>query len=141
MHDSQGVAYDCRYAVVWCTKYRRKVLREEIACRLEDILTSVAGEINAQITDLQISSEIVRMRISIDPQFGINRAVRHLKSVSSRILRSEFPELKSRIPCLWTGNYFVVTEASVRNMEPLIKEFIRKQERSQRKSTTKQEEV
>lgn len=51
----------------------------------------------------------VHLLVEVDPQFGIHRLVRHLKGVSSRILRSEFSWLKSRLPTLWTNSYFVST--------------------------------
>ena len=80
------------------------------------------------------------MRISVNPQYGINRAVRHLKGLSSRTLRSEFPELKSRLPCLWTSNYFVITESPGQDVADLIEEFVQNQERSQSKTRKNQEE-
>jgi putative transposase len=49
------------------------------------------------------------MLVDCDPQFGIHRLVKHLKGVSSRHLRKEFPRLKQRLPTLWTHSYFVST--------------------------------
>lgn len=141
MQENQGVAYECMYTVVWCTKYRRKVLRSEITNRLATILVSEAGNIHAEVLHLDITEDTVRMRIVVDPQYGINRAVRHLKGLSSRMLRNEYPELKSRIPCLWTGNYFVVTEATAQNVDSLVDEFISQQERSQKTTRKNQEET
>ncbi len=47
--------------------------------------------------------------VEVDPQFGIHRLVRLIKGRSSRLLRQEFPALKSRLPTLWTNSYFVST--------------------------------
>jgi putative transposase len=46
-----------------------------------------------------------------DPQYGIHRLVKTIKGRSSRLLRQEFPSLRSRIPTLWTNSHFVATVA------------------------------
>jgi putative transposase len=51
----------------------------------------------------------VHLLLDMDPQFGIHRLVRLMKGRSSRLLRQEFPSLKSRLPTLWTNSYFVST--------------------------------
>jgi putative transposase len=51
----------------------------------------------------------VHLLVECDPQFGINRLVRSTKGRSSRVLRTEFPQLRSRLPCLWIGSYFLST--------------------------------
>lgn len=51
----------------------------------------------------------VHLLIEVDPQFGIHKAVKLIKGTTSRILRQEFPWLRSRIPTLWTNSYFVST--------------------------------
>ena len=51
----------------------------------------------------------VHLLIEVDPQFGIHKAVKLIKRTTSRILRQEFPWLRSRIPTLWTNSYFVST--------------------------------
>ena len=67
----------------------------------------------------------VHLLVEVDPQFGIHRLVRLLKGRSSRILRQEFPWLKSRLPTLWTNSYFVSTVGGA----PLagIKQYIENQ--------------
>lgn len=65
-----------------------------------------------------------------DPQFGIHKAVKSLKGYTSRILREEFPYLRTKIPTLWTNSYFVSTVGGA----PLevIKQYIENQKTSQR---------
>lgn len=104
---NNNVVYSCKYHVVWCPKYRREVLRDGVDKRLKTILYEVANEVNAEIFELEIMKNHVHLLIEIDPQYGINKLVRRLKGYSSRVLRQEFPWLKSRIPSLWTNSYFV----------------------------------
>jgi putative transposase len=51
----------------------------------------------------------VHLLVTCDPQFGIHRLVKQIKNRSSRLLRAEFPTLRSPLPALWTNSYFVAT--------------------------------
>jgi putative transposase len=86
VRSNNNVVYRCTYDVVWCPKYRRKV----IAGPVDDRLKQIIGEV-------------------CDPQFGIHRLVKQIKGRSSRLLRQEFPSLRRRLPTLWTNSYFVAT--------------------------------
>ena len=119
------MVYSCKYHVVWCPKYRRKVLTDEIATRLKELIIETAEGINADVIEMEVMPDHVHLLIEVDPQYGINKAVRHIKGVSSHVLRSEFPSLKSRLPTLWTNSYFVSTVGGA----PLsaIKQYIENQ--------------
>ena len=72
----------------------------------------------------------VHLLIEVDPQFGIHKLVKNIKGYTSKILRQEFKELRTKIPTLWTNSYFVATVGGA----PLsiIKQYIENQKRSQR---------
>lgn len=106
---NNNVVYSCKYHVVWCPKYRRKVLVDGIETRLKELIEQVCFEINADIIKMEIMPDHVHLLMEVDPQYGINHAVRHIKGFTSHALRSEFPKLKSRLPTLWTNSYFVST--------------------------------
>jgi len=99
----------CKYHVVWCPKYRRKVLIEGIAERLKQIISEVCQEHQAEVLRMEIMADHVHLVVECDPQFGIHRLVRLMKGRSSRLLRQEFPVLKQKLPTLWTNSYFVST--------------------------------
>ena len=122
---NRNVYYSCKYHVVFCPKYRRKVLVEGIAERLKQIITEVCQEHQAEILQLEVMSDHVHVLVECDPQFGIHRLVRLMKGRSSRFLRQEFPVLKRKLPTLWTNSYFVSTVGGA----PLsiIKQYIENQ--------------
>lgn len=122
---NRNVVYSCKYHVVWCPKYRRKVLTGEIETRLKELIVETANGINADVIEMEVMPDHVHLLIEVDPQYGINKAVRHIKGVSSHALRSEFSSLKSRLPTLWTNSYFVSTVGGA----PLtaIKQYIENQ--------------
>ena len=122
---NNNVMYACQYHVIWCPKYRRSVLIDGIDERLKTILYETVAETNAEILELEIMPDHVHVLLDVDPQYGINKLVRHLKGRSSRILRQEFPSLKSRLPTLWTSSYFVATVGGV-TLET-VKQYIENQ--------------
>lgn len=106
---NRSIIYSCKYHVVWCPKYRRKVLIHGVDTRLKEILHQVASELQSEIIEIEIMPDHVHLLVEVDPQFGIAKLVRYMKGRSSRLLRQEFSWLKSRLPTLWTNSYFVST--------------------------------
>ena len=106
---NNGVVYSCKYHVVWCPKYRRKVLVDGVDKRLKEIAQAVAEEMRFEITEMEVMPDHVHMLVEVDPQLGIHKAVKRIKGRSSHDLREEFPWLRRRLPSLWTNSYFVST--------------------------------
>jgi len=122
---NNNVVYSCKYHVVWCPKYRRKVLISGIETRLKELIKEACAEINVDIIEMEIMPDHVHLLVEVDPQYGIHRTVKLIKGKTSRILRQEFSELKTRLPTLWTNSYFVSTVGGA----PLsvIKQYIENQ--------------
>lgn len=122
---NHNVYFSCNYQVVWCPKYRRKVLIDAVAKRLEQIIREVCKEHQAEVLSLEIMPDQVHLLVEVDPQCGIHRLVKLIKGRSSRYLRQEFRALTTRMPSLWTNSYFVSTVGGA----PLsvIKQYIENQ--------------
>jgi len=120
-----NVVYSCKYHVVWCPKYRRKVLVGNIASRLKEIIKQPVEEKQAELLELEVMPDHVHLLVEVDPQFGIHKLIKLVKGRSSRLLRQEFPALRKRLPTLWTNSYFVSTVGGA----PLavIKQYIENQ--------------
>lgn len=127
---NNNVVYSCKYHVVWCLKYRRKILVDQIEERLKELLVSYATELSVDILEMEIMPDHVHLLLEVDPRFGIHKAVKSLKGYTSKILREEFPYLKTKLPTLWTNSYFVssVGGASLED----VKQYIENQKTSQR---------
>ena len=122
---NHNIVYSCKYHVVWCPKYRRKVLENGIDDRLKELIEEICTESDIQIIEMEIMPDHVHLLIEVDPQYGIHRAVKKIKGRTSKILRQEFPILVRRLPTLWTNSYFVSTVGGA----PLavIKQYIENQ--------------
>lgn len=125
MESNNNIVFDCKYHVVFCPKYRKKVLIEPVDVRLKELFLEKAQELRAEVVEMEIMPDHVHLLITCDPQFGIHRIVKHLKGYTSRVLRMEFRHLKSRLPSLWTNSYFVATVGTVQL--DVIKKYIESQ--------------
>lgn len=124
---NNNVVYSCKYHVVWCPKYRRKVLTDGVDIRLKELIYQICDEIKVEVLELEVMPDHVHLLVEVDPQFGIHRAVKQIKGRTSRILRSEFSQCRTRLPSLWTNSYFVSTVGGA----PLsvIKQYIENQKK------------
>ena len=126
IESNANVVFDCKYHVVFCPKYRRKVLVGAIETRLREIVRSMCAEMTVDLVEMEVMPDHVRLLlVAVDPRFGIHRVVKAIKGRSSRLLRQEFGALRSRLPTLWTNSYFVATTGGA----PLaiIKRYIERQ--------------
>ena len=122
---NNNVVYSCKYHVVWCVKYRRKVLHGDIEFRLKELVKEVCDELQSELIELECDEDHIHVLVEVDPQFGIHRLVKQMKGRSSRLLRQEFGMLRTKLPTLWTNSYFVSTVGGA----PLtvIKKYIEEQ--------------
>ncbi|MEQ4717280.1 IS200/IS605 family transposase [Nonomuraea sp. B19D2] len=95
--------------MVWCPKYRRRVPGGRIETRLKELICKVIEEKGAWLVGLEVMPDHVHLLVEADPQFGIHKPVKAIKGRSSRVLRQEFPHLKSKLPTLWNNSSFVAT--------------------------------
>lgn len=115
------------YHIVWIPKYRKRVLKGEIAKRIEELIIECA-EINRwKIDELNIQSDHVHILIQLKPDISISKAVQLIKGKSSRIIRKEFPKLEE---FYWGDNFwcegFFVESVGQLNEED-IKNYIKNQ--------------
>lgn len=122
---NRNVVYSCKYHVVWCPKYRRKVLVNGVDERLKELIEEVCCENRIDVIEMEIMPDHVHLLMEVDPQFGLHKAVKLIKGRTSHVLREEYPWLRSRLPSLWTNSYFVSTVGGA----PLsvIKQYIENQ--------------
>jgi putative transposase len=113
------------YHFVWCPKYRKPILTGKVKQRMQELIFQKAKEINCKIIALQIMPDHAHLFIEAKPTASPNKIIGQIKGFTSRILRQEFPELKSRLPTLWTRSYFVSTHGHI--SDKLIQKYIEEQ--------------
>src|SRR5215831_19255681 len=96
-----GAVFSLNYHIVFCPKYRKPVLIDEIAARLRVLLLEKAAELDMTIHVLEIMPDHVHLFVEADPTRSVAEIVNRFKGATSRFLRQEFPGLRSRLPTLW----------------------------------------
>ena len=99
--------YNLGYHLIWCSKYRRKVLVNDVEKRLRELLLEKANELGCTIESVEIMPEHVHLFIKSSSVHAPHFIVGQFKGYTSHKLREEFHELKSRLPTLWTRSYYI----------------------------------
>ena len=122
---SGHVLYSCQYHIVWCTKYRRAVLTQPIQNRLKSLIYEKQTDYKYEVIEIETMPDHVHLLANIDPNESPGNVVSRIKGWTSNQLRSEFPELKSRLPNLWTRSKFISTAGGV-TLE-VLKQYVESQ--------------
>ncbi|MEU5736044.1 IS200/IS605 family transposase [Streptomyces antimycoticus] len=105
--------HDLGLHVVWCPKYRRPVLGGRVAERLDELIRAKAEERGWDIIALEVMPDHVHLFVKHDPKSSASYVANQFKGFTSRVLRAEFPHLKSRMPTLWSSSYFAASAGAV----------------------------
>ena len=128
VHHGRGYIYSLQYHVVWCVKYRRKIITEQIEKSLFEILTKIAKDNNFSILEYNTDKDHVHLLIDCSPQNYIPDMLKALKGVSARLLMKKYGnELRKQL-CgghLWNPSYFIATVSE--NTEQQVRDYIKKQ--------------
>ena len=84
---NNNVVYSCKYHIVWCPKYRRKVLVDGVDVSLKELIDEICHELRIDVIEIEIMPDHVHLLMELDPQFRIHKAVKQIKWRTSRILR------------------------------------------------------
>lgn len=124
----RGYVYSIQYHIVWCVKYRHKIITEQIENKLIEILNKIADDNGFQILECNTDQDHIHLLLNCSPQHYIPEMIKALKGVSARLLMKEFgEELKKKLwgGHLWNPSYFVATVSE--NTEEQIRKYIQNQ--------------
>lgn len=123
----RGYVYSIQYHIVWCVKYRRKILVKEIEDFVKNEISQILNDEGIEIIALECNLDHIHILISCSPQHYIPTIVKILKGNTARHLFMKFPEIRSELydGHLWNPSYFVSTVNE--NTTSQIKEYINSQ--------------
>ena len=122
---SKTAVFNLSYHMIWCPKYRRKVLVGPVETRLKALLVEKALDLDCTIETMEIMPDHVHLFVKTLPVHAPQYVVGQLKGYTSFILRNEFPHLKSKLPSLWTRSYYVESVGHI--SEATIRQYIKDQ--------------
>ena len=124
--------YNINYHIIWCIKYRRKVLDSRVSKRLYELLHDIATEKGFTVVECKVGeSDHVHCFVSAPPKISVTQIVKYLKGISGNALLKEFPELRQYLwrGELWNGSYFCETIGSTSEEDVLY--YIERQKNCQ----------
>jgi len=127
MRKSSHVQYDIQYHLVWTTKYRYKVLTGRVAERAREIIRQCCNNMDVTIISGSIGKEHIHILVSCPPSVSVSKIVQQIKGKTSRVLLSEYRDLKKRYwgQHLWAVGYFCRSVGSI--TQNVIREYIENQ--------------
>ena len=122
---SNTTVFNIGYHLIWCPKYRRKVLTDGVDERLKELLINKSKELKCNIEIQEIMPDHVHIFIKSNPTLAPHYIVQQLKGYTSRVLRKEFKNLRTRLPTLWTRSYYCESIGHI--SEEAVKKYINDQ--------------
>jgi putative transposase len=120
-----NLVYDCKYHIIFTPKYRRKVLVDGVDIRLKELILEKQSQYDYSVIEMEVMPDHVHLLLDINAKLSPYHCVKLIKGYTSKILREEFPFLKSRLPTLWTRSSFIATVGSV--SLDVVKKYIEEQ--------------
>ena len=107
----RGYVYSLQYHIIWCTKYRKKILQGGIDTDLKEMLLQLSEEYGFTILAMEVMPDHVHLLLDCRPQFMISDMVKILKGNTARWLFLKHPEMKESLwgGHLWNPSYCAVT--------------------------------
>jgi len=112
-HTDHSIVYRCQYHVIFCPKYRRPVLADAVAARLNELVLVKQDEYGYTVLGMEVLPDHVHLLLDVDPRIGVASVVAKIKGSTSYELRAQFPWLRRRLPTLWTRSKFISSVGAV----------------------------
>lgn len=113
MKSNKNITFSCKYHIVWTPKYRKSLLVSPIDIDLKDLIRDICERRKVELIEVEVMPDHVHLLIDVDPQYGVHKIIKEIKGLSSRLLRNKYPNLKTKVPTLWSNSYFISTVGSV----------------------------
>lgn len=103
--------------------------------RFKEIVLSMQEEQNFKVLEMEVMPDHVHLLLDVDPTIGVNTLVGRIKGKTAHILCREYPEIRRRIPTLWTRSKFIATVGSV--SLAVVKKYIEDQKSNEQRKPKK----
>jgi putative transposase len=101
------------YHLVWTPKRRKAILVGSVADDCRALIERKCEERGWAILQLAVQPDHVHLFVRAWPETSASEIVRQCKGLTSRELRAKYPDLKRRLPSLWTRSFFSATAGNV----------------------------
>ena len=124
--------YDIKIHIVFVTKYRKAILKGDLAKRVRQLIREICLANEVQIIKGHISRDHIHLLLSYPPRLSVAKLAQYIKGKTSRKLLQEYTEIRKKFwgSHIWARGYFAVSTGKV--TDELIAEYIDKQDIEQK---------
>jgi len=110
--------------MVWCTKYRKKVQKDDVGVRVRELCRQISSDMGVEILSGVVAKEHVHVLVSIPPQVSVSKLIQKLKGKSSYKLQREFKSLRKQywVQRMWARGYFACSTGNI--TDGMVKDYI-----------------
>ena len=111
LKSTSHAVYETKYHMVWCPKYRKRILLKDIQKRVKELFQQISEQYEFEIDRCEVAEDHVHLLISFPPRYSIAQVVGILKARSGSKIFEEFPRVKKQLWAghLWEQGYFART--------------------------------
>ena len=124
--------YDLKYHMVWVPKYRKMILRDELAKGIKTSFQEISERYGFEIDTMEVKDDHVHLFLSAPPRYSPARIVQVMKSISAKMVFKEFPGVKKQ---LWGGEFwgdgYFVRSVGDKVTSEIIRRYIKYQQQEQ----------
>ena len=115
------------FHLILVVKYRRKVINDEISNRLKEIFEYIQDNYNIVLEEWNHDIDHVHVLFRSEPNSNISKFINAYKSASSRLIKKEYPSIRSRLykEAFWSQSFCLISTGRA-NIET-IKKYIESQ--------------
>ena len=115
METNNHSVFSLNYHLVLVTKYRRKVITDQISDRLKEIFTYIQPDYNITLKEWNHDRDHVHILFSAHPKSELTKFLNAYKSASSRLIKKEHPEIRSQLwkDAFWSQSFCLISVGGV----------------------------
>lgn len=128
VHHGRGYVYSIQYHIVWCVKYRRKIITPSVEQTLYRSLQKIAKDNQCSLVEFNTGLDHVHLLVDCHPQTYIPNLMKAFKGTSARVLMKTYGDaLRSQLWAghVWNPSYYIATVSE--NTEQQIRQYIQSQ--------------
>ena len=111
LDDNNHSVFLLYYHLVLVIKYRRNVLDNAVSLRAREIFEYIAPSYKITLLEWHHDHDHVHILFKAQPHSELSKFINAYKSASSRLLKKEFPEIRSKLwqEYFWSRSYCLLT--------------------------------
>jgi len=115
MGKGSSATFNINYHIVWCPKFRKKILTGKVKTFVEDQLETIAQTKGYNILEARVMPDHIHLFIEANPFDSPTNIVKIFKGVTSLRIFKKFPELRQELwrGVLWSPSYYIGTAGDV----------------------------